>query len=50
MADPEMQARKQFGETVKAIQTQSVINGTDTMTMDEIDAVIAECRQKASAV
>ena len=49
-ADPKRQARKIFGETIRAIQEQSVINGTDNMTLDEINDIIKECRQEASAV
>ncbi|MCL1884950.1 MAG: hypothetical protein FWF81_14485 [Defluviitaleaceae bacterium] len=41
-----LQARKEFGEAVKAIQAQSVINGTDSISMEEIDAIISECRQE----
>jgi len=47
--DPQMQARKEFGEAIKAAQEQSVINGTDKMTMDEIDNIIAECRKETKA-
>ena len=47
--DPKRQARKEFGEAMKAAQEQSIINGTDKMTMDEINAIINECRQEASA-
>ena len=42
--DNKMQARKEFGELVKSIQEDSVRNGTDKMTMDEIDGIIAEVR------
>jgi DNA-damage-inducible protein J len=44
--DEEVQARKAFGETIRSIQEQSVMNGTDKMTMDEIDDIIAEVRQE----
>jgi len=44
--DPKMQARKEFGEAIKAIQEDSVRNGTDKMTMDEIDAIIADVRRE----
>ena len=47
--DPQIQARKEFGEAIKAAQEQSVINGTDKMTMDEIDSIIAECRKETNA-
>jgi DNA-damage-inducible protein J len=42
--DNKMQARKEFGELVRSIQEDSVRNGTDKMTMDEIDGIIAEVR------
>jgi DNA-damage-inducible protein J len=48
-ADPKMQARKEFGEAIKAAQEQSVINGTTDMSMDDIDGIIAEVRRKAKA-
>ena len=41
-ADYKRQARKEFGELVRSIQTDSVTNGTDKMTMDDIDAIIYE--------
>jgi len=47
--DSKKQARAEFGEAFKAAQRQSVINGTDEMTMGEIDKIIAECRQEARA-
>ena len=46
--DAQRQARKTFGEAFRAAQEQSVINGTDKMTLDEINNIIAECRQKTS--
>ena len=48
-ADPKMQARKEFGEAVRAIQEQSLINGTSEMGLEEINDIIAECRQGANA-
>jgi predicted transcriptional regulator len=39
-------AFRRFGEVVRAIQKQSVINGTDKMTMDEIDEEIAAARRE----
>lgn len=42
--DSKAEARKKFGEAFKAAQKQSVINGTDKMTMEEIDDIIAEVR------
>ncbi|MCL1987431.1 MAG: type II toxin-antitoxin system RelB/DinJ family antitoxin [Firmicutes bacterium] len=44
-----LQARKDFCEGIRRIQAQSVINGTDKMTMDEIDAIIAEVRAEMRA-
>ena len=40
-------ARKEFGELVKSIQADSVRNGTDKMSMDDIDAIISNVRQEA---
>ena len=45
----EMQARTEFKELVKSIQEDSVKNGTDKMTMEEIDAIIAESRRERRA-
>jgi len=42
------QARKALKDAFKAAQEQSVINGTEKITMSEIDEIIKECRQKAS--
>lgn len=42
-------ARKELKEAFRAAQEQSVINGTDDMSMDEINDIIAECRQETSA-
>ena len=36
--------RKALKEAFKAIREQSVVNGTDRITMEEIDAEIAACR------
>lgn len=44
---PKLLARKEFGQTVKDIQEQSVINGTSEMPLDEINDIIAEVRQGA---
>ena len=38
--DSQMQARRQFGEAIRAAQEQSVINGTSEMTLDEINDII----------
>jgi len=43
--DTELQARKELGELFKEIQQQSIINGTDKLTLDEINEIIKECRQ-----
>ncbi len=37
-------AREKLRDAIEAIQVQSVLNGTDNMTMDEIDEIIKECR------
>ncbi len=42
----EKPARPQLGEAMEAMQKQSVLNGTDQWTMDEIDRVIAEIRHE----
>jgi len=39
-------ALSDFKETIKAMQEQSVRNGTSDMTMDEINAIITEVRQE----
>ena len=45
--DPEMEARKVFGEAIRVAQQQSVINNRDKITMDEINDIIAEARREA---
>jgi len=45
---PKIQARKDFGEAFKSAQEQSIANGTSEKTLDEINAIIAECRQGAT--
>jgi len=45
----ETQARRGLGEALRAIQEDSVINGTDKITMDEIDNIITETRREARA-
>jgi len=40
------EATRRFGEAVRAIQEQSVANGTDKMTMDEINEEIAAARRQ----
>jgi len=44
--DLKTQARKKFGETIEDMQRQSVMNGTDKITMDEINDIIAEVRRE----
>ena len=41
------EAARRFGEAVRSTQKQSVINGTDKMTMEEIDEEIAAARRAA---
>ena len=45
--DPQKQARKELKEVFKAMQEQSVIKGTDDISLEEINAIINECRQEA---
>lgn len=40
-----LQARRAFKKAFEDAGAQSVINGTDKMTMDEIDSAIAEVRR-----
>ncbi len=47
---PEKQARKVFKDAFLSSQNQSVINGTDSMTMHEINNEIAAYRQEKSAI
>ena len=47
--EPQKQARQALKEAFRTAQKQSVINGTDNMTLDEINAIIAECRQEMGA-
>ena len=44
--EPQYLARKELYEAFRAAQIQSVINGTDKMTMEEIDAEIAAYRRE----
>jgi DNA-damage-inducible protein J len=48
-ADYKRQARKDMRTALKALQEESVRNGTDKMTMEEIDAEIAACRLEKKA-
>jgi hypothetical protein len=43
------QARQELQKAFSAAQKQSVINGTDEMTMEEIDAEIAAYRHEKRA-
>jgi hypothetical protein len=47
--EPQKQARKELGEVFRAMQEQSVINGTDKITMDEINEEIAAYRREKRA-
>jgi hypothetical protein len=40
--DSRKQARNDFLKTVEAMQAQSVINGTDNISMDEINDIILD--------
>jgi len=44
------QNRKELGEVIKVIQEQSRTNGTDNMTLDEINSIITEFRKELRAV
>jgi len=44
--DSKKQARIELQEAFRAAQEESVKNGTDGMTMDEIDEIIAETRRE----
>jgi len=48
-AETKRQTRQEFCDAIKAAQEQSVINGTDKMTMEEIDEIIAESRRERQA-
>ncbi|MCL2323025.1 MAG: type II toxin-antitoxin system RelB/DinJ family antitoxin [Oscillospiraceae bacterium] len=41
-----IESREKLKEVFKAAQEQSIINGTDNITMDEIDEIIAEVRKE----
>ena len=45
-SDSNAQARKLFKKAFEDAQVQSVFNGTDHMTLDEINDVIAEARRE----
>jgi len=42
------QARMELQEAFEDLQKESIANGNDKMTMDDINAIIAECRQEKS--
>jgi DNA-damage-inducible protein J len=44
--DSKKQTRKDFLRNIEAMQEQSVMNGTNNMTMDEINDIIAEVRNE----
>ena len=46
--NPNLQSRKEFQEAFEALQKESAANGNDEMTLDEINAIISECRQEKS--
>ena len=48
-AFPRITSREALGKAFKAAQDQSVLNGTDTLTMDEINAEIGSHRQEKRA-
>lgn len=48
-AEMKRQARTAFGDVVREMQEQSVENGTDNIPLDDINGIIAECRQEARA-
>jgi DNA-damage-inducible protein J len=48
-AETQNQTRQELQKAFSAAQKQSVINGTDKMTMEEIDAEIAACRLEKRA-
>ena len=48
--DSRKQARFELQEAFEDLQKESVANGNDKMTMDDINALIAECRREKSQV
>ena len=46
--DSKKQARKDFLNTIEAMQTQSVINGIDNISMDEINDIITDVSKESS--
>ena len=45
----EAKSRLRFGEAIKDVQAQSVVNGTAEMTHEEINEIIAEARRETSS-
>jgi DNA-damage-inducible protein J len=46
----EKSPRMKLGEAFDAMQKQSVLNGTDNITMDDIDDIVADCRREERAL
>ena len=46
--DSRKQARLELQEAFEDLQKESIANGNDKMTLDDINALIAECRQEKS--
>ena len=46
--DTRKQARLELQEAFEDLQKESLANGNDKMTLDDINALIAECRQEKS--
>ena len=44
--DADRQARQELKELFKEAQRQSILNGTDNITMDEINSIVMECQQE----
>ena len=45
-AEKRIKALESFRENLKAMREQSVLNGTDNMTMDEINEIVEEVRRE----
>ena len=46
--DQRMRARKEFGEAFKTVQNNSIANSTDSMSLENINDIIKECREETS--
>ncbi|MCL1998473.1 MAG: hypothetical protein FWG65_06880 [Turicibacter sp.] len=46
LTEEDKAALERFGDAMKSMQEKSVLNGNSKMTMDEIDAIIADCRRE----